>query len=43
MTKLNETATKNKLYNELKTRLADSLPAMEVRMQDCTTHITPGN
>ena len=42
MTKLNETAAKNKKYNDLKERLSQTLPEMEARMQACSTDVKPG-
>ena len=42
MTKLTETAAKNKLYNELRGRLVKSLPVVAGRVEGCDTEIKPG-
>lgn len=43
MAKLTETAAKNKQYNDLKSRLATSLPEMETRMHNCSAEVNPGS
>ena len=43
MAKLTETAGKNKQYNDLRQRLARSLPEMAVRMEKCSSELLPGS
>jgi hypothetical protein len=42
MTKLTETASKNKQYNQLKAELTKSLPEVGQRVEGCDTEVTPG-
>ena len=42
MTKLTDTAAKNKLYNQLKTQLTKSLPEVASKVEACDANLKPG-